>query len=274
MNRRSVVGLILAVTAGSVVLGQQVSGQASTERVASPLASYLGFGHWPDLEDKQYDQDEQARQAFITSCMSEAGFDYWQRPPDIVVEAGSPAPDQTLPEDRNEGYVRSLPKEQRTAYAEALTGRTSDSEELTPADLKRYDADGDGKLTYAERADRGCVGKSEHAVPGVFYVTKVLEPELAAMEQEIGSDPRVVAAEDAWVDCVAPVTDVTGSYEAVNRRLYEHPEKLASPASSQLVQDCDEQLRQAAAPARVDHERDFFEANKKTIEELALPGPG
>jgi hypothetical protein len=275
MNRTFVISAALFATATAILIAPRggVHAQAAQDGT-SPLAAYLGFGYNADEEDKVYDSEEAKRQAYIRECMQDAGFEYWPRPADIVISPGDVAPDTSVPVDRNIAYRASLSDDQAAAYYLALEGRVAPNDGLSADEMALFDADGDGRISWDERADMGCLNQAEHALPGVFYVDIALRDPLNELESDIERDERVVEARQGWVECIHAAGYSGGdTYSELYASVISAAE--ADPDMAQAAEDaitsCDGPVNGVLTAVRVEKETAFYAAYEEQIQKLAYP---
>lgn len=211
---------------------------ASDEWTPGPLDEYLAQIHGYSLDDDrteeelQAESDRQNRQVeeLVAACMQDEGFDYTPAESsggtvssdDLDVEWGTRefaeqygygistdpwgSPDDAEADewvDPNQEYIEQMSESELAAWSEALNGPP---------------VEGDGEQEY-DWTTAGCYGAAQHEV----YEGGVDSDEFAGIEDELdrfleasGTDPQVVALDEAWSSCMADegYDGLTGVYAA------------------------------------------------------------
>lgn len=255
----------LAAGAGTAIiaLSGAVSAEPSQASERSPLADYLGFGYNADQEEALYLEEEAQRQSIIKQCMNAAGFEYWPRPID-------PSSDSLPHEDNNQAYRDALTPAAAEAYWRSLSGRSAD-DAMSDDEMTKLDPNADGRIDFAERAPMGCLGKAESSVPGVFHVHGVLREELRDLYDQITGSAAAKVAYERYVDCMNEVGVPGADLDEVRSNLVDMVlGDQAANVDLSASNACDTTLEVAMHPIRVEAETRFFDANKATVEELAV----
>ncbi|MFQ5523678.1 MAG: hypothetical protein ACE5F5_08880 [Acidimicrobiia bacterium] len=220
MRNWIIVGIFVLVAAGSAMGSTQNPQQ-------SPLAEYPGFGHDVARDEALFEEEDLARQGLIRQCMTSKGFDYLVRRTSVLVNGLSPtevaAALKEFDVDPNVELGMALPtSRQREAFFMAWLGVPDPASEVSaPVFAKPFE-----ELTVAERERAyfdsfgpGCEGDAYRAMPGVYAARQILSVEFSHMLRAIRTDPRVAAAERAWVDCMAENGYDFTDREALDRQL-------------------------------------------------------
>ncbi|MGF1665808.1 MAG: hypothetical protein ACFCVC_06005 [Acidimicrobiia bacterium] len=193
---------------------------------ADTLASYLGWdtGDDPEAAEASWREQEAVIQESVRLCMAEEGFDY------IPVEppADSYVVDDRTPEDwaaeqgfgistwigneeqfsgpdveyvdPNQEIVEAMSESEMTAYYEALHGS---EEENAAQQTTEIDPETGEEITYSEGFGGGCYGAAYEAeYGGQNDLYEELGPEMDAMYQRIQADPRILALDVEWSECM------------------------------------------------------------------------
>ncbi|CAN5345349.1 hypothetical protein BH09ACT11_BH09ACT11_17650 [soil metagenome] len=249
--------------------------QAAEEH--QPLSKYLGFGHHPIEEEIQFNDDEMARERLIAECMVSKGFEYTPEPAGIVLIGDGTGEPVELGEDpapaerANFAYVESLPRDEAGAYWLALTNRDSANDGITKEEMSRLDPNGDGRISYEESLDDGCRGRATAAVPGVFYVQRVLGEDFDALQRDI--DTQRQAAMSALRQCASGVQSLQARDD---RELLATVEAVAGAdvEGTQVAAECLGQFESSLAASVAELERDFYNSHATEIAKFAVPFPG
>lgn len=255
--------LLIPIVAALVIAGSFAA--LRNERAAGssplPLAAYPGFGHAPVRDEARFRQEELSREDLVAACMKERGFHYVASPSVVVEGALTKAELWALVEaDPNRQYAESLPADKLTSYNLALAG--------VP------DADNPGLARIG-----GCIGAAHRAIPGVFAAYGALLEPFERMQEQIASDPRVVAGEKRWAACmgahgiaVRTPRELRASFDErrepgrsaadLAKLKAEHARALAHGASCEQSTG----LEAAVASARFDHEDAFVERYREVLE--------
>ncbi len=163
--------------------------------VTLALAEFAGFGHDVEADEQRFEEEELAREEFISQCMQEMGFTYLPAPSvalDDIESLEREAFNAAMAEaatDPNEAYIRSLPPTMLETYYVALVG-VPDPNASEAADLPDFKTGG------------GCLGDALRKIPGVYAAFAELRQEFDAMEDNFRQDPRVATANMAWSRCM------------------------------------------------------------------------
>jgi hypothetical protein len=226
-------------TASTVAESDDGGGEADT------LASYLGWdtGQDPEAAEANYRQQEARIQETIRLCMAEEGFDYIPvEPPadSFVVDDRSPAewaaeqgfgistwigneeafsgPDVEYV-DPNQEIVEAMSESERNAYYEALWGS---EEENAAQQTTEIDPETGDEITYSEGFGAGCSGEAYEAeYGGQDDLYTELGPELDAMYERISADPRILALDVEWSECMSGKGHDYESQQAMYDAVYE-----------------------------------------------------
>lgn len=208
---------ILAVAMSAMGVGALVGGQAavrapdqpaslaSAARVAtSALEAVPGFRMVESsLDEAQFEREETARQNLIRQCMAARGFSYTPVTPQHV-DSASTAPAESGV-DPNLSWVMSLDAKTRAAHYRALYGTDNPFEPTASA------------------TPEGCATQAYARIPGVFALSSTLSAELEDLRRAMKNDPRVVAADARWGDCMAAQGFAVSSREEVLRGVDSSP---------------------------------------------------
>lgn len=208
---------ILAVAMSAMGVGALVGGQAavrapdqpaslaSAARVAtSALEAVPGFRMVESsLDEAQFEREETARQNLIRQCMAARGFSYTPVTPQHV-DSASTAPAESGV-DPNLSWVMSLDAKTRAAHYRALYGTDNPFEPTASA------------------TPEGCATQAYARIPGVFALSSTLSAELEDLRRAMANDPRVVAADARWRDCMAAQGFAVSSREEMLRGVDSSP---------------------------------------------------
>ena len=257
----------------------------STEKdeaaTTSPLEEYFGVLGESDPAAMAAEQTE--LENFISTCMSDAGFEYIPRQVDEseydwateemedretkewVAKNGygmsvSDEPTEVveeMPEDPNMDYVSSLSPSAQTAYNEALYGpdvwSTMTEEEMETYEYKWEEA--------------GCQGAADHAVQNASDLYSAPEhaelfEAMQTLWETTSADPRTAQLNAEWADCMADAgyTEFTTPEDAVTKVMEdsnalwenveydkEDPEATTGPSDEALAEVREVELATAMA---------------------------
>lgn len=238
----------------------------------SPLAKYPGFGHNPEADEKQFEDEEVARERKIARCMEREGFTYWPMSSVALDDLASPREAMAaLRDNPNDRYVLLLNEDGRLRYNRALYG-VDDPNAL----------EADGLRSPVDPRAGGCAAEASRAIPGVFAARSSLSVEFNAMRQAVLADQRVKAAEAQWAICMHKRGYSLTSPGALRRQMDDEfaqnigsPENLkklgvdhrkAMDNSAACVQESS--LDKVVAAVRVEQERAFVRKNRKFLEDF------
>lgn len=208
---------ILAVAMSAMGVGALVGGQAavrapdqpaslaSAARVAtSALEAVPGFRMVESsLDEAQFEREETARQNLIRQCMAARGFSYTPVTPQHVDSASTVPAESGV--DPNISWVMSLDAKTRAAHYRALYGTDNPFEPTASA------------------TPEGCATQAYARIPGVFALSSTLSAELEDLRRAMANDPRVVAADARWRDCMAAQGFAVSSREEMLRGVDSSP---------------------------------------------------
>lgn len=226
---RSTTPLIALFAVTSAVLLSGCSAPADSEPGASeresPLSEYLNALYGGDLSEdemeKKYAADEKEREALISTCMNDEGFEYI---PAVQSTSFSSGGEEWLPDDRewvaqygygmtsypgaddpapteeyvdpNQDYVTSLPESEQQAFYEALNGAPIAEEDLP--------ADGSYEYNWEES---GCYGFAQNEIvgedPSQSEEHKPLFEAITAVYTDLEKAPEMADLNAAWSDCMS-----------------------------------------------------------------------
>ena len=173
---------------GGLVLWAMALSSVGQAQQQSALAQFPGFGHNPQEDEARFQREEIAREQIIARCMRSAGFEYT---PVVSIR-------DTV--DQNDSYISKLGEGRRADYFLALYGtRNPDSEEADSA------------------TSGGCRAIALDSIPGVYYARSLLAEQFIALRRDIAEDPRIVAANNAWSQCMWARGEQHPSLEAMLR---------------------------------------------------------
>lgn len=210
MKKRSLAGLLVAVLAGACATTGQVDPVDGSPSTSVPLPGTQAFG----LTEAEFTAYVEEVEGLIADCMAEAGFEYVPVDVTAVLEVGvwmRADPNMTREEYKSQwGYgistrednppreiglgqqniqiYESLPESEKIAYDRTLFG--DDSDETFALALDDEDFSGIG----------GC---TEEAVLAVFPEEMMSSSFINPKDVLIESDPRVIAADEAWMECMS-----------------------------------------------------------------------
>jgi len=155
------------------------------------------------LDEAQFEREETARQNLIRQCMAARGFSYTPVTPQHV-DSASTAPAESGV-DPNLSWVMSLDAKTRAAHYRALYGTDNPFEPTASA------------------TPEGCATQAYARIPGVFALSSTLSAELEDLRRAMKNDPRVVAADARWRDCMAAQGFAVSSREEMLRGVDSSP---------------------------------------------------
>jgi hypothetical protein len=208
-----------------------------------PLQQLLGMSGDPEEQQEQWAEQERVVQAAIAECMAAEGFEYipvdtsgftsfssdWPgsdlTPREYAEQYGygisttyeenmssAPVPED-MPEDPNMEIVEAMSPGEQEAYYAALYG---ESQEFDPtAEEQEVEYEG----------PQGCYGEAYEATSqgGVNAVYTEFEDEINDLYERLEADPRIVALEAAWVECMADAgysfTERFEPYDEISSRM-------------------------------------------------------
>jgi hypothetical protein len=238
----TVAALVAVAAASLALLGHDAEGSPT-----SPLAAYPGFGHDPAGDEARFANEERTRENLVAACMKRKGFPY-SPSPSIVVDDGLSRRQvkRLVDADPNNRHLASLRPAAYRAYSLALAGVPDANEPSGPIG--------------------GCLGEAARAVPGVYAAYGALLEPFERLQAEIASDPRVVAAERRWAECMrgrgfayAGPRDLAAAHDG---------SPTPPPAAAASGRACEERaaLRAALAEARHVHEARFVDRHREVLE--------
>ncbi len=225
----------------------------------SPLAEYLGFSTDPAEQEDRFAEQERQRQQFVAQCMAAEGFEY--TPVDnasFVVSIGpgggvdeadyverygfgisttfldGPRLPQDASDDPNLAYLERLTDEEREAYDLALYGDMSQVDGATTGQAIEVTPD-----LLAEQG--GCFTEAMAEVDDPFReVFEELGDELSDLQERLQNEPRMVAANEAWAECMAgaghPYDTQEDMFADISERMTPLYEAFSSPPGQVTVE--------------------------------------
>jgi hypothetical protein len=224
------------------------------------IAAFFGYGSDdPEKQEAQWRDEETRRQEMIRACMAEEGFDYTPvQQPEGNYSAWTPEDEEEMVRtqgfgittwygnedqfegdfeewvDPNQEMVDAMSETERDAYYAALYG--SEEEQMEGATTE-IDPETGEEYTMIEGFGAGCEGEASKEIWGDQSQTddlwQELEPEMTAMYERVQADPRIIALDEEWSDCMA---DAGYEYESQNQ-MYE---TIYEPTAGSLQQRFDE----------------------------------
>ena len=155
------------------------------------------------LDEAQFEREETARQNLIRQCMAARGFSYTPVTPQHVDSASTVPAESGV--DPNISWVMSLDAKTRAAHYRALYGTDNPFEPTASA------------------TPEGCATQAYARIPGVFALSSTLSAELEDLRRAMANDPRVVAADARWRDCMAAQGFAVSSREEMLRGVDSSP---------------------------------------------------
>ena len=219
------------------------------------LEDYLGPGFLsfdPAADADYFVQQERRAQELIAQCMAEEGFEYvavtrpteqfeYGTPEDVdyALEYGFDVSTRygetlTSPEDTwtdpNQSIVESLSESERGAYYETLYG----SSFTTGTASSGGEGDESTEPLVAEPVFDGCSGQAYEEIYAFEAAQAVYEQlDLDSLIERADADPRVVALEVEWSECMAErghdYEDTEAFFNAVYTDLQERFEEIVGP---------------------------------------------
>ncbi len=209
------------------------------------LASYLGWdtGDDPEASEARYREQEARIQEAVRLCMAEEGFEYIPvEPPADSFVVDDRAPEDWAAEqgfgistwigneeqfsgpdveyvDPNQEIVEAMSESEMTAYYEALYGS---EEENAAQQTTEIDPETGEEMIFQEGFGAGCYGESYEAeYGGQDDLYTELGPELDAMYERIQADPRILALDVEWSECMAGKGYEYESQQTMYEAVYE-----------------------------------------------------
>lgn len=209
MKRSGAILVGVAVLAAACASAGQGNGSDDSSSTSVPLPGTQAFG----LTEADFTEYVQSVEGLIAECMAEAGFEYVPADVTAVLEVGSwmrADPNMTREEYKTQwGYGIStrtdnpprevglgqqniqiyerLPQSEKIAYERTLFGG---------------DPDETFALTLDDEDFSGLGGCTEEAVTAVFPEEMMSTSFINPKDVLIESDPRVLAADEAWMECM------------------------------------------------------------------------
>ena len=314
-------GLALAACAGGQRTGEQEqTGRAragsSDEPAASggamPLARFLGWDRGATVDGGLSDQERQQErlvQELVTRCMRAQGFEYVPENVESEHTAGGPfalPPDEFAAQygfgvttidaedvarakaDPNQAIVDALSPQAREAYRGALYGEAGArplpgwAQPVPGAAQPPGEPPGHGGC-YQEAQD-DVYGRPGTSPDGLAAAYAELEPELSALDDRIGRDPRVQAARAEWSSCMAdaghpgfaspeePPQTIRDRLRALigsaGGRIDGRAPGVADPAQLQALRDLELALARADRACRAGHDQVVHEVRVELQEQF------
>ena len=214
-------GLALAGCSDS---GEDTGGPADNDASAagdgeavSPLLEFLGGSlkggagvAMGDEEREQLEQEQRQIEELVVACMQEAGFEYVPPPEPVgseFADAQSMDPDEFA---KQYGYGISTMSLEHSVADQPLDPNQVIRDGLSAAAQEAYDKALSG-VAIGTDVEGGCENEAprevrgapnENASPDLSAFQGLFE-DIGALRTRISNDPRTVAAEDAWVECMA-----------------------------------------------------------------------
>lgn len=235
----SVVALALAGCTGG-------TSSASAEDGGPMTAFYEKLGG--SFEDEDYERQQREMEEIIAECMAEQGFEYTPNEPTSFEEPddlpewdskeyaeqygyGATTSDEIYGDeeyvDPNADYLASMSESEQNAFYEALYGVQP---EVDP------EADPEAEIEY-NWEDNGCSGKASHEVyeqEGSIWE----DPEFTALSDEMSTEweavldePKVSAAQEKWVECIAEAGFDFSSPDEPQQEIYDELNALWEAAA-------------------------------------------
>ena len=222
----------MAIVIASCGSGADSGGTAgdSGPTTSAPLPGVQAFG----LTDEEFATNVEAVESKIATCMADAGFEYVPADVTAVLEMGlwmHADPDMTREEYKSQwGYGISTRTdnpardiglgEQNLQIYENL----SESEQVAyDRTLFGEDTDATFALTLDDEDFGGLGGCTKEAVEEVFPAEMMTGTFINPKDVLIESDPRVVAADEAWMECMS---EDGYEYEDQDEIMEEYEEQL------------------------------------------------
>jgi hypothetical protein len=183
------------------------TGSSST---SIPLPGTEAFG----LTEEEFTANVEAVEAGIAACMAEAGFEYVPVDVTAILEVGlwmRAIPDMSREEYKSQwGYGISTRTDNLPREVGLGTQNIQIYENLSDSEQVAYDRTlfgDDSDATFALMLDdedfSGLGGCTKEAVESVFPPEMMSASFINPKDVLIESDPRVVAADEAWMECMA-----------------------------------------------------------------------
>ena len=220
---------------------------ASAEDGGPMTAFYEKLGG--SFEDEDYERQQREMEEIIAACMAEQGFEYtpaeptrFEEPEDLPEWDSKEYAEQygygatTSDEiygggeeyvDPNADYLATMSESEQAAFYEALYG--------TPPEVDP-EADPEAEVEY-NWEESGCSGKASHEVyeenGGIWE-----DPEFTALSDEMSTEweavmdePKVSAARDKWVECIADAGFDFSSPDEPQQEIYDELNALYEAAA-------------------------------------------
>ncbi|ADG75382.1 conserved hypothetical protein [Cellulomonas flavigena DSM 20109] len=249
MRRTPALPSLAAATVVALALAGCTGGtsSASAEDGGPMTAFYEKLGG--SFEDEDYERQQREMEEIIAACMAEQGFEYTPAEP-VSMEEPEGLPEWDSKEyaeqygygattsdeiygggeeyvDPNADYLATMSESEQTAFYEALYG--------TPPEVDP-EADPEAEIEY-NWEENGCSGKASHEVyeqqGGIWE-----DPEFTALSDEMSTeweavldDPKVSAAQDKWVECIADAGFDFSSPDEPQQAIYDELNALYEAAA-------------------------------------------
>ena len=228
---------------------------ASAEDGGPMTAFYEKLGG--SFEDEDYERQQREMEEIIAACMAEQGFEYtpaeptsFEQPDDLPdwdskeyaeqYGYGATTSDEIYGSgeeyvDPNADYLATMSESEQAAFYEALYG--------TPPEVDP-EADPEAEVEY-NWEENGCSGKASHEVyeqeGGIWE-----DPEFTALSDEMSTeweavldDPKVSAAQDKWVECIAEAGFDFSSPDEPQQEIYDELNALYEAAAPEAGAEVD-----------------------------------
>lgn len=261
MKRTSKIDLLVVALATTAILaacggeaGPTTGGSGSTTTL--PLPGIQAFG----LTNEEFAENVEAVEALIATCMADAGFEYVPVDVTAMLEVGKwmrADPDMSREEYKSQwGYGIST----RTDNPPREIGLGSQNieiyENLSDSEKVAYDRTlfgDDPDVTFALMLDdedfSGLDGCTGGAVESVFPPEMMSASFVNPKDVLIESDPRVQAAEEAWMECMA---EDGYEYEDQDEIIDEYDELLETVTDGEDPEDLSGQALDALHELQAD----------------------
>lgn len=297
-----VVGLV-AVGCGGSDADQSAQAPAATPVaavVASPLENDLGFASEPGRRQYQLIVQQQQADADIVQCMRSAGFFYAVGSAEDRFRSGAFVGDESREFASQNGlgittsFAKALAADAAQAVPDAAMTNLDYVASLTPEQATEYDNALVGSVELATQGQSfepaGCWGSAFTDILRTVAVIDEFEPQIAALNSRLSSDPRVLGFQAEWSECMtgssyrfanetamvddvyARLLDIELVEEGGITRLASRDALDALIGYEQQVAvasfDCRQSFSGELNRLRFDYEREFLDDNRFRIAEL------
>lgn len=248
-TKLTMVATAIALVLAACSSNSSGNGDGSGSTTSIPLPGIQAFG----LTNEEFTANVEAVESRIATCMTEAGFEYVPADVTAVLEVGV--------------WMRADPnmsrEEYKTQWGYGISTRTDNPpravglgeqniqiyENLSEAEKVAYDRTlfgDDPDATFGLMLDdedfSGLGGCTQEAVEEVFPPEMLTDSFINPKDVLVESDPRVIAAEEAWMECMS---EDGYEYEDQDEIIEEYEERFEAVTGGEDPEDLSEAALQA-----------------------------